>query len=73
MAQPASIEEPGQLRMAATQDFLSDYEPGKVQGRYLIAELPALPFSDGSFELAVSVVLPSRRVRIRQTRPTLER
>lgn len=48
-----SVEELGELRMAAMRDFLDDYEPGKAQGRYLHAELPALPFSNGSFELAL--------------------
>jgi hypothetical protein len=35
------------------QDFLDDYGPGKVQGRYVDAALPTLPFSDGSFDLAL--------------------
>jgi hypothetical protein len=48
-----SVDELGRVRMAAMKDFLDDYEPGRIQGRYLDAELPALPFSDGSFELAL--------------------
>jgi hypothetical protein len=40
----SSIEELGELRMAAMSDFLSDYTAGKAQGRYLEAQLPELPF-----------------------------
>jgi hypothetical protein len=39
--------------MAAMDEFLSDYEAGKSQGRYVDAELPNLPFQDSSFGLAV--------------------
>jgi hypothetical protein len=48
-----SVEELGQVRMAAMQDFLADYGPGKLHSRYVDAELPTLPFSDGSFDLAL--------------------
>lgn len=48
-----SVEELGQVRMAAMQDFLDDYGPGKIQGRYVDAGLPMLPFSDGAFDLAL--------------------
>jgi hypothetical protein len=40
--------------MAAMQDFLEDYEPGKAQGRYVESELPTLPFADASFDVALS-------------------
>ena len=33
--------------------FLVDYDRGKAEGRYVAAELPELPFEDGSFDLAV--------------------
>jgi hypothetical protein len=49
-----SVEELGQVRMAAMREFLEDYEAGKLQGRYLEGELPALPFADASFDLALS-------------------
>jgi hypothetical protein len=49
-----SVEELGEVRMAAMQGFLEDYEAGKAQGRYLESELPALPFADASFDLALS-------------------
>jgi hypothetical protein len=48
-----SVEELGRLRMAAMTDFLGDYVAGKAQGRYVDAELPDLPFSDSSFDLAL--------------------
>ena len=48
-----SVEELGRVRMAAMQAFLDDYGPGKVEGRYVAAELPALPVADASFDLAL--------------------
>lgn len=48
-----SVEELGETRMAAMQDFLADYETGKAEGRYINAELPTLPFADASFDLAL--------------------
>ncbi len=34
-------------------DFLGDYELGKLEGRYVTAELPELPFASASFEIAL--------------------
>lgn len=48
-----SVEELGAVRMAAMDDFLDDYSRGKAAGRYVTAELPALPFADASFDLAL--------------------
>lgn len=48
-----SVEELGRIRMAAMQDFLDDYGPGRIQGRYVDAALPALPCPDASFDLAL--------------------
>lgn len=48
-----SVEELGQVRMAAMEAFLDDYSQGKAQGRYVEAELPSLPFTDSSFDLAL--------------------
>jgi hypothetical protein len=48
-----SIDELGQVRMGAMQDFLKDYPPGKAGGRYVTGELPTLPFADSSFDLAL--------------------
>src|SRR5262249_43808188 len=36
-----TVEELGQARMAAMDDFLDDYPAGKSEGRYIDAELPA--------------------------------
>ena len=39
--------------MAAMQEFLDDYDPGRMEGRYVDAELPTLPFADAAFDLAL--------------------
>ena len=49
-----SVEELGEVRMAAMNDFLDDYPAGRTGGRYVDAELPDLPFDDSSFELGLS-------------------
>lgn len=49
-----SVEQLGQMRMAAMNDFLADYPSGLAAGRYINAELPHLPFSDMSFGIALS-------------------
>jgi SAM-dependent methyltransferase len=43
----------GQARMAAMRTFLTDYERGKREGRYVNASLPSLPFADKTFDLAL--------------------
>lgn len=48
-----SVEELGRVRMAAMQVFLDDFSSGQVEGRYVDAELPLLPFADASFDLAL--------------------
>ena len=48
-----SVDELGQTRMAAMEEFLSDYALGTEKGRYVDGELPHLPFTDGHFELAL--------------------
>lgn len=40
-------------RRAALEEFLTDYESGLLEGRYVAGELPKLPFEAGSFGLAV--------------------
>lgn len=47
------VEELGAVRMSAMRTFLADYEAGKHAGRYVDAALPALPFEDDSFDLAL--------------------
>jgi hypothetical protein len=48
-----SVDELGQIRMAAMDAFLDDFTHGKAQGRYVESELPTLPFADQSFDLAL--------------------
>jgi len=47
------VEELGRVRMAAMQTFLSDYETGTREGRYVDASLPSLPFADDAFDIAL--------------------
>ena len=49
-----SIPELGRRRMAAMRRFLSDFPQGKVDGRYVDASLPDLPFGNSTFDLALS-------------------
>ncbi|MBW4489459.1 MAG: hypothetical protein KME12_16865, partial [Trichocoleus desertorum ATA4-8-CV12] len=46
-------EQLGEVRMAAMNQFLRDFSIGFQAGRYLIAELPQLPFSNKQFDLAL--------------------
>src|SRR6185369_4858103 len=48
-----SVEELGSLRRSAMERFLEDFGLGTARGRYLAAELPRLPFSNASFDLAL--------------------
>ena len=48
-----SVDELGAVRMRAMGEFLDDFELGRSQGRYVEAHLPALPFADRSFDLAL--------------------
>ena len=48
-----SVDELARLRMEAMEAFLTDFEAGKLAGRYLPHELPALPFADAQFDLAL--------------------
>lgn len=48
-----SVEELGRLRLASMLRFLEDYEAGRAEGRYIDAELPALPLPDASVDLAL--------------------
>jgi hypothetical protein len=49
----ASVEDLGRVRGEAMDRFLSDYERGREEGRYMDAELPRLPFLDQAFDLAL--------------------
>ena len=48
-----SIDELGAVRMRAMRTFLDDYDAGRAAGRYVEASLPALPFGDDAFDLAL--------------------
>lgn len=48
-----SPEELGEVRLRAMNLFLEDYEAGRDVGRYVVGELPSLPFPDKSFDLAL--------------------
>ena len=48
-----SPDELGQIRLAAMNDFLTDYDQGRREGRYIAAELPYLPFEPYSFDIAL--------------------
>lgn len=48
-----SPEHLGQIRMAAMSQFLSDFDKGKKENRYLAYRLPELPFEDRFFDLAL--------------------
>jgi SAM-dependent methyltransferase len=50
----ASVDELGRIRMSAMDNFLADYETGKVEARYIEGELPSLPFADKYFDIALS-------------------
>lgn len=40
-------------RIAVLKEFVSDYEEGRNEGRYVPGELPRLPFDDGGFDVAL--------------------
>jgi hypothetical protein len=48
-----SVEELGQIRMSAMQEFLRDYEKGSREGRYVPDSLPFLSFDEKQFQLAL--------------------
>lgn len=50
----SSVEELGRIRMSAMDAFLSDFESGKRESRYIAGELPSLPFESGAFDVALS-------------------
>jgi len=43
----------GEIRMRVMRHFLQDYPQGKQDGRYVVGELPTLPFPSGHFDLAL--------------------
>ncbi len=49
-----NVDELGQARLGAMEDFLVDYELGKEAGRYRAESLPSLDFTDNQFDLCLS-------------------
>jgi hypothetical protein len=49
-----TVEDLGRIRMSAMETFLSDFDSGKNEGRYIAGELPSLPFGSGKFDIALS-------------------
>jgi hypothetical protein len=50
----SSPEALGEFRQVALERFLRDFPAGVIQGRYVRASLPKLPFDDGQFDLVLS-------------------
>jgi hypothetical protein len=48
-----SVDELRDIRTSSMQAFLTDFDAGKRQGRYVVAELPTLPFGNATFRLAL--------------------
>jgi hypothetical protein len=48
-----SVEDLGRIRWNAMAAFLSDFSSESAAGRYVGASLPALPFSDKAFDIAL--------------------
>lgn len=50
-----NLDELETTRMSAMSKFLSDYEKGKAEGRYVVHELPdKLPYEDNYFDIGLS-------------------
>lgn len=50
-----SLDELENIRMSAMKKFLSDYEKGKAEGRYVFHELPnRLPYEEDHFDIGLS-------------------
>jgi hypothetical protein len=50
-----TLDELEAVRMAAMRHFLSDYEKGKAERRYIHHELPnRMPYPDGAFDIGLS-------------------
>jgi hypothetical protein len=48
-----NADELGKARLVAMEKFLSDYESGKMAGRYLDQSLPTLEFANDQFDLCL--------------------
>lgn len=52
-AEIPSPQDLGRIRIETMHEFLTDFELGKSEGRYLPHQLPQLPFGDDEFDLAL--------------------
>ena len=50
----SSVKDLGRIRMSAMDTFISDFDSGKNEGRYIAGELPSLPFGSEEFDIALS-------------------
>lgn len=50
----STVEDLGHVRLSAMETFLTDFESGKASDRYVVGELPSLPFENGQFDIALS-------------------
>lgn len=48
-----SVHKLGRIRLTAMNDFLADLEWGKLEGRYIQSDLPAIPITNQDFDIAV--------------------
>lgn len=49
----SSVSELGKIRMSAMNEFIKDFDTGKIANRYITASLPHLPFRKQKFDLAL--------------------
>lgn len=49
----ADLADLNSKRRTAMDAFLADFDKGHEQGRYILGELPSLPFDDDNFDLAL--------------------
>lgn len=50
----STVEDLGRIRMSAMNAFLLDFDAGIKEGRYIVGELPSLPFRNKRFDIALS-------------------
>lgn len=48
-----TVEELGNIRKKAMEQFMADFETGKSEGRYVTGELPQFNLTDNQFDLAL--------------------
>jgi len=48
-----TVEELGNIRKKTMEQFIADFETGRIEGRYVTGELPQFNFRDNQFDLAL--------------------